>query len=122
MLAYEEGECSCGGGPFVDLRTQFARDLLEGTDERLKRKRHRMHRYLSVVPAVVTTVLVAWLFPAIYQDSQSGETSGEVLLGITVGLGFFYMALFSVLWPHRSRLGLLEKIPLNQAASPESAP
>ena len=114
ILSLEEGECSCGDGPFLDLRTQFARDLLEGTDERLRRKRNRLHRYLAVAPAFASTVLVAWFFPSMYMDTLTGDANGEILLGVAVGFGLFYMAILKALWPHRSHLGLLKKIPLNQ--------
>jgi hypothetical protein len=102
------GDCPCGDGPFLDLRTQMARDLLEDIDNKRKHRRDVLHRWLAIIPTVATMVAVGVLLPWLYEDGAA--------LGIAGGVGVGSMLLFGQVHPHRSRLKLLEEIPLEDAA------
>ena len=71
------GDCPCGDGPFLDLRTQMARDLLEDIDNKRKRRRDALHRWLTILPTVATVVGLWVLLPSLFED---GEVFFAVLL------------------------------------------
>ncbi len=97
----------------LDLRTQFARDLVEEMDDKRRHRHERVRRWLAILPAAGTAGVLWATFPDVFATVSAPFALDRLLFLAVLGLG--YMWLFGQLRPFRSMLGVLREVALEDA-------